>query len=288
MSHCKFILVCVAAIVITGCDQKQATEPIPSTDETRPIEPGTPSGSTPLKSAEEAASPSQLPELDLNIFKDATSKSTHTKAVDSITTTERQRLERYLLSNDKFTSALEQQAPKNELELLRLERTQALREVANEVSPIGKYYQGKLIYLQQGKQSYEEFAWYLKSAKEGYVPAFDKASVMSGSIKTDNAWWIVKIHANAVAIESGDEDLMAWIGSNSTERHDWLHNSVANILNQPNITDDFKHSVLSETQNLVETISKYGYTYEDGTILVDPDLEIWKKEKVRIKKTLGL
>ncbi|MGC6442818.1 MAG: hypothetical protein ACON4H_09155 [Rubripirellula sp.] len=226
--------------------------------------------------------------MDQKISKEATSKSTNTKAVDSITTTEQQRHERYLLAYDKYITALTQQAPKNELELLRLEQTQALREVANQATPLGKYYQAKLIYLQHGKPSIEEFTWYLKSAKEGYVPAFREAMLKSGSIETDCAWAIVQIHANAVAIESGAIDLIQGIGSNTTERHDWLHKCNADRLNQQLLTDDFRRAVLSETQKLIELISKFGYTYSDGTILSDPDLKIWKKEKIRITKSLGI
>lgn len=293
MDFCKFTLVCVSAITITGCDQEQPTESIPKTEEARPIESEPISELTAPKSEEETTSKSQLPELDLADLEQITSKqttrkSTQAKATDSITNAEQQKLERYLLSSDKLTTALKRKATIDEVKLLRLEKAQALREVANEATPSGKYYQAKLIYLQQGKRSQEEFAWYVKSAKEGYVPAFDQAMLNSGSIETENAWSIVQIHASAVAIESGAVSSIPSIGNNSTERHDWLHKCIADRLNQPIITDDFRRAVLSETENLIETISKFGYTYKDGTILSDPDLKIWKKEKIRITKSLGL
>lgn len=293
MNYCKLALICVSAITTTGCNLEQPTESILTTEENRPIESEPISGSSPPKSEEETASNSQLPELalpdlDQNSSKQTTKKSTQAKATDSITNAERQKLDRYLLSSDKLTTALKRKATIDELKLLRLEKAKALREIANEETPLGKYYQARLIYLQQGKRSLEEFAWYVKSAKEGYVPAFDQAMLNSGSIETENAWSIVQLHASAVAIESGAVSSIPSIGNNSTERHDWLHKCIADRLNQPIITDDFRRAVLSETENLIETISKFGYTYKDGTILSDPDLKIWKKEKIRITKSLGL
>ncbi|MGC6442823.1 MAG: hypothetical protein ACON4H_09180 [Rubripirellula sp.] len=152
---------------------------------------------------------------------------------------------------------------------------------ADEVTPMGQCYKGRLVRFVSGDKYGEAVDWFRKSAEGGYWPAFSEINAVDLDIK----WELLTIYGVRVANETRAIEYPhhGWKSyqDHYTELHEYLLVSANYPMNE-------RRAALDAAEDLIRKLEKVGITYESGNVAKDEGLTIWADEKGKFAKALEL